>query len=57
MLLKNFQLFFGLLVNLLVPYFELPQGLKPMDHGVSSDPYVKTHLLPGASKVRFSFFA
>jgi len=26
------------------------KGLKAMDHGVSSDPYVKTHLLPGASK-------
>ena len=27
------------------------QGLKAMDHRGTSDPYVKLHLLPGASKV------
>ena len=28
------------------------QGLKAMDSGGTSDPYVKLHLLPGASKVQ-----
>ncbi|NXC81860.1 DOC2A protein, partial [Cercotrichas coryphoeus] len=31
------------------------KGLKPMDHNGLADPYVKLHLLPGASKVRKLF--
>lgn len=32
-----------------------PQGLKAMDSNGLADPYVKLHLLPGASKVAASF--
>ncbi|KAI4799624.1 hypothetical protein KUCAC02_016797, partial [Chaenocephalus aceratus] len=31
------------------------KGLKPMDHNGLSDPYVKLHLLPGASKIWWPF--
>ena len=34
------------------PLLSSAQGLKPMDHNGLADPYVKLHLLPGASKVR-----
>ncbi|XP_069471263.1 double C2-like domain-containing protein beta isoform X1 [Ambystoma mexicanum] len=33
-----------------MPNTDLKKGLKPMDHNGLSDPYVKLHLLPGASK-------
>lgn len=36
----------------LTPSLVSAQGLKPMDHNGLADPYVKLHLLPGASKVR-----
>lgn len=38
----------------LIPSLVSAQGLKPMDHNGLADPYVKLHLLPGASKVRVS---
>lgn len=38
----------------LTPSLLSAQGLKPMDHNGLADPYVKLHLLPGASKVRVS---
>jgi hypothetical protein len=46
----------GLLFPLsqLTPSLVSTQGLKPMDHNGLADPYVKLHLLPGASKVRVS---
>lgn len=46
----------GLLLTLsqLTPSLVSAQGLKPMDHNGLADPYVKLHLLPGASKVRVS---
>lgn len=46
----------GLLFSLtqLTPSLVSAQGLKPMDHNGLADPYVKLHLLPGASKVRVS---
>lgn len=36
---------------MLLPF--LSQGLKPMDSNGLADPYVKLHLLPGASKVPY----
>lgn len=49
--MEDIRRFDRVLILTLVP-LAVSQGLKPMDSNGLADPYVKLHLLPGASKVR-----